>query len=116
MVVVPGILHNLLDRGPVGFETEKVSGISGIGEKLGRIAGASRIGCIGYRPAHDPTHSIEDFQYGNAVAGAQIAGEAFLAPQQAIQRSEVTTGQVADMDEVAHTAPVGRIVICTEQF
>ena len=66
--------------------------------------------------ADDPLDGIEHFLHRGAVSGPEVQGVAGAVLQKMLDRTRVRIGKVEDVDEIANTGAIPRIIVGAENL
>ena len=98
----------------LGLEFQGFARRGGVGDQIGRIAGAPRLDDMGHLAAGLGRDGAEDFAHRKAGAGAEIERAAGMSLHQQFQRQQVRRCKIGDVNVVADRGAVRRVVVVAE--
>ena len=99
----------------LGLPAEFTLGLGGVGVAGGDVAGATRLDRERNRVAGSLLVRLDDLKYRVSVTGAQVVGE-HAGALDLVDDGDVALGQIDNVDVVAHTGSVGRVIVVTEHL
>ena len=108
--------HLRCEVGIAPLPAEPIARLTGIGNKIRRIAGSAWADLHGNIAVADSASDVDEFTHRPTAAGADIECRVVGATDECAQCCDMRVGKIADMDIIARAGAIcGRIVITEDR-